>query len=188
MTNLLRYTMTVPAILLLGIGASSVPAQSKPRPGIATQGTCRVVALFAKFPDEAPEQTTPPSYAEDLFDPALPGSFTHFYNEMSLGKLTVEGVVLPTYYTSHRPASGYPPPEKNTEGYFGTFNREVLENADQDVDFGRFDNDGPDGFPNSGDDDGYVDYLFILVKSNPPGFFPGGATGTAKLVFSPSIV
>jgi M6 family metalloprotease-like protein len=181
MTDLLRYTMTVPALLFIMIGASSVPAQFPFRAGIAPQGTCRVVALFAKFPYEAPEQTTPPSYAEDLFDPALPGSFTHFYNEMSLGKFTVEGTVLPTYYTSDRPASGYGPPEKNSKGYFGTFNREVLEKADRDVDFGRFDNDGPDGFPNSGDDDGYVDFLFIFVNSNPRGFLPGNAIGIAEL-------
>ena len=120
-------------------------------------------------------------FALPAFDPDLPGSFTHFYNEMSLGKFTVEGVVLPKYYTSDRPATEYGPPEKNSEGYFGTFNREVLENADRDVDFGLFDNDGPDGLPNSGDDDGYVDYLFILVKSKPRGFLPGSATGIAQL-------
>jgi M6 family metalloprotease-like protein len=49
------------------------------------------------------------------------------------------------------------------------------------VDFGRFDNDGPDGLPNSGDDDGYVDFLFIVVKHNPPGFLPGKAAGIAEL-------
>jgi M6 family metalloprotease-like protein len=144
---------------------------------------CRVVALFARFPDEDPQQTIPPSYAQDLFDPQLPGSFTHFYHEMSLGRFTVEGVVLPTYYTSNRPASGYHLPGGNTGSYFGTFNREVLEKADRDVDFGYFDNDGPDGLPNSGDDDGYVDFLFIIVesKSTLSGFLPGGRTGMAQL-------
>lgn len=148
---------------------------------VLTEGTWHVVALFAKFPDEDPTQISPPSYTQDLFDPDLPGSFTHFYHEMSLGKFTVEGVVLPAYYTSDRPVSGYPLPEKDTKGYFGTFNREVLEKADQDVDFGSFDNDGPDGLPNSGDDDGYVDFLFINVKSSPPGFLPSGGTGIAEL-------
>jgi len=151
------------------------------KPSISPQGTCHVVALFAKFPDEDPAQTTPPAYAQDLFNPDVPGSFTHFYNEMSLGKFTAEGIVLPTYYSSDRPASGYPLPENDADGYFGTFNREVLQNADRDVDFGSFDNDGPDGLPNSGDDDGCVDFIFVIVKSNPPGFFPGGATGIARL-------
>ena len=159
----------------------SIRAKPIGRRKIPTQGTCRVVALFAKFSNEDPTQISLPSYAQDLFDPDLPGSFTHFYHEMSLGKLTIEGVVLPTYYASDRPASKYPLPEKKTEGYFGTFNREVLEKADQDVDFGRFDNDGPDSLPNSGDDDGYVDYLFIVVQSSPLGFLPGHATGIAEL-------
>ena len=197
MTKLTLYTMIVSVLLFLGIsenasahtspvhplpGASSVLAYPTREPRISPQGTCRVVAVFAKFLNEDPEQTSPPSYAQDLFDPDLPGSFTHFYNEMSLGKLTVEGTVLPKCYTSDRPASGYPHSKENTKDCtFGAFNREVLENADRDVDFGRFDNDGPDGFPNSGDDDGYVDFLFIIVKSNPSGFLPGNATGVAQL-------
>jgi M6 family metalloprotease-like protein len=35
--------------------------------------------------------------------------------------------------------------------------RQTLAQMDAVVDFGLFDNDGPDGSPNSGDDDGYVD-------------------------------
>jgi immune inhibitor A len=38
--------------------------------------------------------------------------------------------------------------------------------ADEEVDFSAYDNDGPDGIPNSGDDDGFVDALFI-VHSGP---------------------
>ena len=35
--------------------------------------------------------------------------------------------------------------------------RAALDKVDGAIDFGQFDNDGPDGIPNSGDDDGYVD-------------------------------
>ena len=163
--------------IALMIGVSPVAA----KPTISPQGTSRVVAVFAGFPDEDPELTSPPSYAQNLFDPDLSGSFVHFYHEMSLGKLDLEGTVLPTYYASDRRASEYPLPEYDNRGYFGAFTREVLENADREVGFGRFDNDGPDGLPNSGDDDGYVDFLFILVKSTPAGFLPGDATGIAEL-------
>ena len=180
MTTLLRYTMTVSALLFLLIDAPSVPAQLVGA-RISPQGTCHVVALFAKFAGEDPGQTTPPAYADTLFDPDIIGSFSHFYHEMSLGKFMVRGEVPPKYYTSHRPASEYRIHKDDTKGYFGTFNWEVLEKADQDVDFGRFDNDGSDGVPNSGDDDGYVDFLFILVKSNPRGFLPGSASGIATL-------
>ena len=62
-------------------------------------------------------------------------------------------------------------------GRFAAFNREVLANVDAEIDLGRYDNDGPDGLPNSGDDDGYVDFLFINLRSVPTDFFVGTATG-----------
>ena len=179
--------MRSPAILLsiiLGLTATSASAQLIGA-RIPSQGTCHVVALFATFPDEVSDEAASPSWAQDLFDPDGPGSFTHFYDEMSLGRFSVRGEVLPTSYTSDRRPDEYPVPQNDTEGYFGTFNLEVLRKADQDVDFGRFDNDGPDGFPNSGDDDGYVDFLFLFLpaRNTPNGFFPLNASGIAELGF-----
>ena len=58
-----------------------------------------------------------------------------------------------------------------------------MAQADQRLDFGRFDNDGPDGEPNSGDDDGIVDYIFINTLTAPRNFIRGGATGIAGLGF-----
>jgi M6 family metalloprotease-like protein len=37
--------------------------------------------------------------------------------------------------------------------------REALAAVDGDIDFGQFDNDGPDGMPNTADDDGFVDMM-----------------------------
>ena len=42
------------------------------------------------------------------------------------------------------------------------FIHDILVRADSSVDWRQYDNDGPDGIPDSGDDDGYVD-LAILV-------------------------
>ena len=67
---------------------------------------------------------------------------------------------------------------------YGLFIREILRKVDQDIDLGPFDNDGPDGQPNSGDDDGWVDYLFVNMRSTPCGFLKGGATGIVGLGFS----
>ena len=39
--------------------------------------------------------------------------------------------------------------------------RAALAHVDSVVDFGQFDNDGPDGIPNSADDDGYVDMIMF---------------------------
>ena len=45
----------------------------------------------------------------------------------------------------------------------GEFIVELLTNADDgSVDWGDYDNDGPDGMPNSGDDDGFVDLLAAM--------------------------
>ena len=43
------------------------------------------------------------------------------------------------------------------------FIRNVLSQADSLYDLGQFDNDGPDGIPNSGDDDGYVDFTIFWM-------------------------
>jgi M6 family metalloprotease-like protein len=64
---------------------------------------------------------------------------------------------------------------------YGQFAREILRQVDADIDLSQFDNDGPDGRPNSGDDDGVVDYLFINLRSAPRRFILGGATGAAGL-------
>src|SRR5207249_219724 len=52
--------------------------------------------------------------------------------------------------------------------------RSALDKVDGDIDFGQFDNDGPDGIPNSGDDDGYVD-LAMFGYATQDGACGGGA-------------
>ena len=159
------------------IGRSKVAQQV----GTSARGTFSAMVVFARFADEATADNTKPVWADDLFDPTLQGSFTHFYDEMSRGQLSVAGEVLPKRYVSLSPRQDYLATETGGFGDFGRFNLEILEQADRDVDMGRFDNDGPDGIPNSGDDDGYVDVLFINLLTVPRGFFIGGATGLASL-------
>src|SRR5690606_41439858 len=51
----------------------------------------------------------------------------------------------------------------NADCRLGQYIRELLEELDaRGVDWGLFDNDGPDGIPNSGDDDGFVDVLAVF--------------------------
>ena len=52
--------------------------------------------------------------------------------------------------------------------------RAALDKVDGSIDFSQFDNDGPDGIPNSGDDDGYVD-LAMFASATGDGAC-GGAT------------
>jgi len=146
-----------------------------------TTGTLSALVIFAKFRGEATGADQKPVWADDLFDLNLPGSFAHFYQEMSGGQLQIGGQVLPKRYTSLSPATAYLADEPGTEGKFNVFNLEVLEQADGDVDMSQFDNDGPDGLPNSGDDDGYVDVVFINLLTVPRDFFIGSASGFGTL-------
>lgn len=123
----------------------------------------------------------PPSFADDLFDPDLPGSLTHFIDEMSHGQFQLEGRVLPKWYRSNSAAVSYLASEVGVGGAFGRFVREILVAADADTDLAEFDNDGPNDVPDSGDDDGFVDLVFVITRSTPPGFIITQATGLARL-------
>jgi M6 family metalloprotease-like protein len=152
------------------------------------RGQVQSLVLFAKFAGEAPNQRSAPEYAARLFDAAQMGSLTHFYRAMSSGQFELRGDFPPRRYASARPASAYVAAKPGELGGFGEFVREILEQADADVDFARYDNDGPDGVPNSGDDDGVADYVFVMVLSAPRGFIVGGATGIATLGLEKSYV
>jgi M6 family metalloprotease-like protein len=139
----------------------------------------RVLVIFTQFKNEIYRPI--PAYADRIFDPELPGSFTHFYRTMSSGQLDAQGTVLPKRYTSTQTAAYYMASTTGLQPPYGSFAQDILTQVDRDIDFGRFDNDGPDGIPNSGDDNGFVDYIFIAMPSVPKGFISGGATGVAGL-------
>ena len=155
-------------------------AGATPLQDIASQtGHIHALTIFARFADESSLGREPPSFAAEIFT-EQPGSLTHFYREMSRGQFELTGEVLPRRYASRSNGNTY----ADMEAGYGRFAREIIEAADADVDFSRYDNDGPDGVPNSGDDDGYVDYIFIVSASAPPGFIVGDATGVSRLGLS----
>ena len=163
-------------------------ASQRPQPQ-PPQGQVNVLVVYAQFADEAVlHSDRVPNFGPDLFDPHLPGSFAHFYHTMSFGQLQVQGTVLPRYYTAAGPARTYQAADESQVGGFAEFARQILPQVDADVDLGLFDNDGPDGKPNSGDDDGIVDYLFIILRSTPDRFIRRGATGIAGLGEGPDYI
>jgi M6 family metalloprotease-like protein len=101
-----------------------------------------------------------------LFDgPFAPRTMKQFYNEISYGDLSLSGTVygwttlpqLGSYYTG----------AGTCNGLCGTSHIPALINStltanDAAINFGQYDNDGPDGIPNSGDDDGYVDFVSFV--------------------------
>lgn len=153
--------------------ASAEPA---PKVVVPSHGVQHALIIFARFLDQPEVGDSAPSYAPELLDPTLPGSLAHFYLDMSEGQLILKGQALSRVYASSHKGSWYEDVR--------SFSQEILQSVDADtsVRFSDFDNDGPDGIPNSGDDDGQVDLVFLNILGKlPPGFLTGTATGMASL-------
>jgi M6 family metalloprotease-like protein len=126
-------------------------------------------------------------YQRVLFapDPApLPYSVRTYYAEVSRGRIAIDGVVLgwaiadsnDTYYEDGCNGVGVLTNCPHGGQRFAELLIEALQQADNGVvDWGQFDNDGDDGVPNSGDDDGAVDFVTFLQPE------VDGACGTENL-------
>ena len=100
------------------------------------------------------------------------GTVTAYYQEASLGQLLLEGVSLGWARSSVSRIEATGGQSGLWHGLAGNFVEQLLGEI-QGVEWGLFDNDGPDGLPNSGDDDGYVDVVAILQPT--PGAECGGS-------------
>jgi len=133
--------LNVPAFLILYSNISSIDS----------------AALVANVPRSALETK--------LFGTAAapPYSVHTYYLEISSDSLRVNGTVLDwtrvdsadTYYEGSSNGLG-------GDGNVAALIREMVAAHDATLDYGQFDNDGPDGLPNSGDDDGFVDAIVLL--------------------------
>lgn len=120
------------------------------------RGTFRMAVIAATYADHAPAV---PTTALDalFFAPSGPGgrySLAQYYREASLGKFTIAGTVTPWLALP------------KTRAQYGRsqlpFVYDAIVAADQGIDWRQYDNDGPDGRPDSGDDDGFVDLVTVL--------------------------
>jgi M6 family metalloprotease-like protein len=110
-----------------------------------------------------------PFPVEDLQKELWPtGTMTAFCEEISNGAFSVSGKVYPwkklaetdSYYEGLRG----PRPNCNgmcEQGKVGDLIQELVAANDAEIDFSQYD-DGPDGQPNSGNDDGFVDFIAIV--------------------------
>jgi immune inhibitor A len=96
-------------------------------------------------------------------DPGPPYSVHSYYREVSNDQLRVNGTVFDwarvpqadSIYEGNGSGTG-------PDNQISVLIADLVSVWDGTVDFGQFDNDGPDGFPNSGDDDGYVDAIVMI--------------------------
>jgi M6 family metalloprotease-like protein len=192
--SLLLYGVTLlhaDGFICAGLGEDTgpipSPAAAKPVQHLH-QGMRHALLLFAQFRGEEPGWGQIPAWSQDIFAPEKPGSFSHFYDTMSFGRLQIVGEVAPQWYAAAETKEAYIAGDPVELGGYGRFSLEVLRGADREIDFSRFDNDGPDGIPNSGDDDGRVDALFLVLASTPAHFIIGQATGIAHLGFDRELI
>jgi M6 family metalloprotease-like protein len=146
--------------------AQRVAAALQPESGFgggAVTGTVRVpVVPIAFTPATAPAPPSPAVIDNVLFS-AASGTVTDYYDEVSYGLLDLTGDVFG--YTTVASSAAY-----YGNGVYGVgaggrvwdLLRDTLTLADGTIDFSPYDNDGPDGIPNSGDDDGVVDLVAFL--------------------------
>jgi M6 family metalloprotease-like protein len=135
--------------------------------GNALTGTLPIAIIPALFSDsDAPEPIiTTAALQSKLFSPTSGTTVNAYYVETSHGKLHINGLVTDWAHTSLTRAEvvgnsfGI-----GDDGRVRDWILEAIANVDDKVDFSQFDNDGPDGIPNSGDDDGRVDMAAFLFR------------------------
>ena len=130
----------------------------------AVTGTVRVPVLLGLYSDTGSPPIAAAELQQELFDgPWETGTMQEYFREVSYGHLTLTGTVYDWVTTSN--PNDYYIGERNGRGsdaHTGEYITEILSLNDPAIDFGQYDNDGPDGIPNSGDDDGYVDFIAVV--------------------------
>jgi M6 family metalloprotease-like protein len=146
-----------------GGAATSGPLRGLGPPSGPVEGSFRIPVVLGLFSDSG--QQPPYSAAQvDLgfFTSSTTPTVTDYYTDVSAGKVSLTGDVFDWVRST-----------KMTEAQvtlggsalsccgIGDFIKDLLARQ-SGVDWGQYDNDGPDGIPNSGDDDGYVDALAVF--------------------------
>jgi M6 family metalloprotease-like protein len=136
------------------------------RQQLAVTGTFKVPVFCVKYSDTGADPFPISQLQTKLFNgPFSPRTLTQFYNEISYGDLNLTGTVygwhaLPNnnaYYTGTGTCNGLADCANIPALIYS-----ALGANDAGVNFGQYDNDGPDGLPNSGDDDGFVDFVAFV--------------------------
>jgi len=160
-------------------GASAVPSYTTSNlaaMGAALTGALSVPVIAGLYSDLT-VPFTQSEYQTRLFgDGDGSVSLSEYYTEISGGVFTMTGEVS-DWATLPNSATYYEPVGEDKYGKTDEFLRDALLEADGAIDFGDYDNDGPDNIPNSGDDDGFVDVAAFIYATEAkscggPGIWP----------------
>jgi M6 family metalloprotease-like protein len=126
----------------------------------------QIPVIAVKYPDVATNPWAVSEMQKELFDGPWPtGTLSKYFKDMSYGQFLVSGKVKGWYQISQNSTFYEADASLNNEN-MKYFLKEAFDLADNDIDFRQYDNDGPDDIPNSGDDDGYVDVIFLINAAN----------------------
>ena len=171
-----------------GTAAGGPGAVLGPRSGPA-EGLFRIPVILGLFENSGASPPFPRTTLEDVYFGTGGETITDFYDEMSSGRVELLGDVF-EWVQAPRPdtaytvgESGIPGPPYPGLGGGGAWNFvwDLLDELGTSIEWGQYDNDGPDGVPNSGDDDGYVDVLAVI---HPTRGGECGGSGSADRIWS----
>jgi M6 family metalloprotease-like protein len=166
-------------LLQLRRAVTPQPRNLAPGLNLSLSGVRSIPVICVEFSNR-PHQFQVADYQANLFDPpgAAPqprrATLTQYYRDVSQGRFVPTGSVVGWYPLPQNDAF-YEAGNNGLNERLGELLTVAFQRADADLDFGQFDNDGPDGLPNSGDDDGVVDTVFIIHSET------GGECGTANV-------
>lgn len=166
------------AQLLRGALLRDGPQPLGPRSGpvVGTFEVPVLLGLYDNAPVSAPHDSA--TVTEAYFGPGE-GTITDYYHEVSDSLVTLRGVVFDWVRAPGADAT-YTQGESGLTGGAGDFIKHLLA-LQPATDWGRYDNDGPDGNPNSGDDDGFVD---VLAAIHPTAGAECGGSGRDDRIWS----
>jgi immune inhibitor A len=135
-------------------------------PASLAQDTIHCVVILVNFGDVGADTLTHSLdwFRDILFSAENPSSMRSYFLANSYGKMDVTGDIygwfgVPetmAYYADNRRGMGSYP--QNAQKMV----EDAVDAANAFIDFSRYDNDGADRIPNSGDDDGVVDFLIVV--------------------------
>ena len=141
-------------------------------------GTFSYPVLLAKYNDTVADPFAPSEVSDLLFlvgygAGGRPGSLRDYFDEVSYNQYQVEGSVRPWQTLTgsaalYRGVAGCHGLCDSTTESAAALVKELLDLEDAAIDFAGYDSDGPDGMPDSGDDDGVVD-LLVVIQADPGG-------------------
>ena len=186
-------------LLLMGVFAAACSDPTAPTPdfdasrfpyrlsttGVRLFGTSRLVVIPARFADGAPPPLSSSDINAQLFGTAGGGPITQSFALASGDGFTLRGQVGPWVTTTVTVEGFSLPGVAGMASGLQTYITDAIRLVDPDIDFTLFDNDGPDGFPNSGDDDGVVDGGVVILNSETNRYCNGG-TGRGPHPFAVS--